>query len=151
MQRTSPPPPQCVSNITIANLAILTTLRQLTSASRIGFAPCSIPRDTLSFLTRSTQTHCYIARLYCLRTLVRPLVKKWNRWAGQGALCTTQLDNQRIKQGNLKMGEYFWEGWLESIDEFRMVLGGQPMPFCLHPLSRVTRNCKTRRHQQLQI
>ena len=34
-----------------------------------------------------------------------------------------------------------------SIDEFRVVLGGQPTPFCFYPLSRVTRNCKTGRHQ----
>ena len=39
----------------------------------------------------------------------------------------------------------------EGIDEFRMVLGGQPTPFCFYPLSRVTRNCKTIRHEQLQI
>ena len=37
------------------------------------------------------------------------------------------------------------------IDEFRMVLGGQPTPFCFYPVSRVTRNFETRRHQQLQI
>ena len=37
------------------------------------------------------------------------------------------------------------------IDEFCMVLGGQPTPFCFYPLSRVTRNCETRRHQQLGI
>ena len=38
-----------------------------------------------------------------------------------------------------------------DIDEHRMVLGGQPTPFCFYPLSRVTRNCETRRHQQLRI
>ena len=37
------------------------------------------------------------------------------------------------------------------IDEFRMVLGGQPTPFCFYPVSRVTRNYETRRHQQLQL
>ena len=40
---------------------------------------------------------------------------------------------------------------LSGIDEFHMVLGGQPMPFCIYPLSRVTRNCETRQHQQLRI
>ena len=37
------------------------------------------------------------------------------------------------------------------IDEFRMVLGGQATPFCFYPFSRVTRNCETHQHLQLQI
>ena len=37
-----------------------------------------------------------------------------------------------------------------GIDEFRMVLGGQATSFCFYPLSRVTRNYETRRHQQFQ-
>ena len=36
-----------------------------------------------------------------------------------------------------------------SIDEFHIVLGGQPMLICFYTLSRVTSNCGTRRHQQL--
>ena len=36
-----------------------------------------------------------------------------------------------------------------SIDKFHTVLGGQPTPFCFLPIVRVTRNCKTRKHQQL--
>ena len=51
----------------------------------------------------------------------------------------------RFKFFTLKQKIYF------TIDEFGTVLGGQPMPFCFYPLSMVTRNCKTRRHQQLRI
>ena len=36
-----------------------------------------------------------------------------------------------------------------SIDKFHTVLSGQPTPFCFLPIVRVTRNCKTRKHQQL--
>ena len=38
-----------------------------------------------------------------------------------------------------------------AIVEFCMILGGQPMPFCFYPLSKVTRNCKTSQQPQLWI
>ena len=37
------------------------------------------------------------------------------------------------------------------IDEIRMVLGGQPTPFCFDPLSKVTQNRETRPHQQFRL
>ena len=41
--------------------------------------------------------------------------------------------------------------YASAADDFHVVSGGQPTPFCFCPLSRVTRNCGTRRDQQLRL
>ena len=64
--------------------------------------------------------------------------KRWRpRWSSEYCSDTTLGEANKLVLR--------WGG-KRRVDEFRMVLGGQPTPFCFYPVSRVTRNYETRRH-----